>query len=127
MLKFANEIVQSKEFYVRATPLNIEEVNIANIVLSDPIPANKGKDERFVIGYNNDNKLSPLLIKTPKKIHSNGASRYSEGSALTMSFDLTYHPEWLEKYEEILFKVESLEGHCFTNPPVKKGGISAPR
>lgn len=44
---------------------------LENLVLRDSIPANKGKDDRFVIGYldQSSNKakkpptLSPLLIK----------------------------------------------------------------
>lgn len=128
MLKFGDKTVKSKEFYTNATPLNIEDVKIENLVLSDSIPANKGKDDRFVIGYQDqDGKLSPLLIKTPKKIYSQGVSQYSEGSAFTMSFDLGDYPEWLGKYEEMLKTVESLEGHCLTNISVKKDRYINPK
>lgn len=90
-------------------------------MVSDSIPANKGKDERFVIEYHDqDGNLSPLLIKNPKKIYSQGVSQYSQNSAFTMAFDLGDYPEWLSKYDEILKKVEWESGAYFTNIGVKK-------
>lgn len=121
MLKFGTENVNTRDFYATAAPLNIKDVNNDNIVLSDPVPANRGKDERTVLGYKNGGKIRHLAIITPKKLYSKGASRYNETSALTMSFDISNNPEWLEKFNSIMTTVQALKLQTFSTQPVKRG------
>lgn len=90
------------------TVYKIEDVNVENLVLSDPIPASNGKVTKCAIGYLTQNKISPLLIKTPINIFSHWVLQYSEGSALTLSFNMENCVEWLIKYMEIWKKVEKL-------------------
>lgn len=47
MLRFGEKTVKAIYFYSGVTAYCIEDVNIENLVVSDSIPANKGKEERI--------------------------------------------------------------------------------
>ena len=74
---------------------------------SDKMPCNNGKDCRYIVGYQHDESLMPLFIKTPKKIFSYGVSQYDKNSAYTMSFNVSEEKAWKTQYEKIWEEVES--------------------
>ena len=94
--KFGQVTVSSKPFY-EAIDIDIKTLNIANIVVSDPITDNK-KGKRYIIGYNIEGKIVALRIKTPKNVYSYGVSKYTESSKWCMSFNLETHDGWMENY-----------------------------
>ena len=114
--KFGQVTISSKEFY-EAVVIDIKTLNIANIVVSDPITDNK-KGKRYIIGYNIDGKIVALRIKTPKNVYSYGVSQYSETSKWCMSFNLEGHNEWIVKYKKIWEAVEAQLFQCLTTDVV---------
>ena len=54
------------------------------VVVSDKVSCNNGKDCRYIIGYQVDEALLPLFIKTPRHIFSYGVSQYDKNSTYTM-------------------------------------------
>ena len=72
------------------------------MVISDKVPCNNGKDFRYIVGYQVNGALIPLLIKTPKNIFSYGVSQYDKNSAFTMSFNVPEEEEaWKTQYKRI--------------------------
>ena len=116
--KFGQVTISSKEFY-EAVVIDIKTLNIANIVVSDPITDNKN-GKRYIIGYNIDGKIVALRIKTPKNIYSHGVSKYTESSKWCMSFNLEAHDEWIENYKKIWEAVEAQLFQCLTTEVVSK-------
>ena len=114
--KFGQVTISSKEFY-EAVVIDIKTLNIANIVVSDPITDSK-KGKRYIIGYNIDGKIVALRIKTPKNVYSYGVSQYSETSKWCMSFNLEPHNEWIVKYIKIWEAVEAQLFQCLTTDVV---------
>ena len=43
----------------------------------------------YIVGYQTNGALMPLLIKTPKYTFSHGASQYDKNSAYTVSFNFS--------------------------------------
>ena len=117
--KFGQVTISSKEFY-EAVVIDIKTLNIANIVVSDPITDNKN-GKRYIIGYNIDGKIVALRIKTPKNIYSYGVSKWC------MSFNLEAHDEWLENYKKIWEAVEAQLFQCLTTEVVSKGRYINPK
>ena len=115
--KFGQVTISSKEFY-EAVVIDIKTLNIANIVVSDPITDNNKNGKRYIIGYNIDGKIVALRIKTPKNVYSYGVSQYSETSKWCMSFNLEPHSEWLVKYRKIWEAVEAQLFQCLTTDVV---------
>ena len=118
--KFGQVTISSKEFY-EAVVIDIKTLNIANIVVSDPITDNNKNGKRYIIGYNIDGKIVALRIKTPKNIYSYGVSKYTESSKWCMSFNLETHDEWMENYKKIWEAVEAQLFQCLTTQVVSKG------
>ena len=123
--KFGQVTISSKEFY-GAFVIDIKTLNIANIVVSDPITDNK-KGKRYIIGYNIDGKIVALRIKTPKNVYSYGVSKYTESSKWCMSFNLETHNEWMENYRKIWEAVEAQLFQCLTTQVVSKGRYINPK
>ena len=71
------------------------------MVISDKVPCNNGKDFRYIVGYQVNGALIPLLIKTPKNIFSYGVSQYDKNSAYTMSFNVPEEEAWKTQYKRI--------------------------
>ena len=88
MLQFGQTAIDCKDFYKRKGISDIYSLDLDKIVVSNNIPCNKGKDQRYVVGYEDDGEIVPLYIKTPPKVFSYGVSQYSENSAWTMGFNL---------------------------------------
>ena len=123
--KFGQVTISSKEFY-GAFVIDIKTLNIANIVVSDPITDNK-KGKRYIIGYNIEGKIVALRIKTPKNVYSYGVSKYTESSKWCMSFNLETHDEWMENYKKIWEAVEAQLFQCLTTQVVSKGRYINPK
>ena len=123
--KFGQVTISSKEFY-GAFVIDIKTLNIANIVVSDPITDNK-KGKRYIIGYNIEGKIVALRIKTPKNVYSYGVSKYTESSKWCMSFNLETHDEWMENYKKIWEAVEAQLFQCLTTEVVSKGRYINPK
>ena len=78
--KFGQVSVSSKDFYKRKQFTDLFSLDYDKVVVSDPIQCNNGKDKRYVIGYETNNGIIPLYIKTPKNVFSNGVRKYCEFS-----------------------------------------------
>ena len=86
---------------------DIFTMDVNKLVISDKEPYNNGKDCRYVVGYQVDEVLIPLFIKTPKNIFSYGVSQYDKNSAYTMSFNVSKERELVSQYKKIWNEVES--------------------
>ena len=53
-------------------------INVNNVVVSDKVLCNNGKDCHYIVGYQIDEALVPLFIRTPKNIFSYGVSQYDK-------------------------------------------------
>ena len=107
MLKFGQKEVTTKDFYGQRQITDLLTIDVNKVVVSDKAPCNNGKDCRYIVGYQIDEALIPLLIKTPSDIFSYGVLQYDKNSAYTMSFQI-----WNE-VESQLFEKMAIE-------PIKK-------
>ena len=69
--------------------------DVTKLVISDKVPCNNEKDCHYIVGYQADEALIPLFIKTPKNVFSHGLSQYDKNSAYTMSFNASEEKEWV--------------------------------
>ena len=76
-------------------------------MVSDKVPCNNGKDDRYIVNYQIEEALIPLFIKTPKNIFSHGVSQYDKNSTYTMSFNVSEVNHWVPQYKKIWNEVES--------------------
>ena len=76
MFKYGQKEVTSKDFYGRRQITDIFTIGVNKLVVSDKVPVNNGKDCRYIVGYQIDEALIPLFIKTPKNCFSYGVSQY---------------------------------------------------
>ena len=88
MLRFGQKEVTTKEFYGQRQIADIFMIDVNRMLISDKVPCNNEKDCRYVVGYQLDEVLVPLFIKTPKNVFSDGVSQYDKNSAYTMSFNI---------------------------------------
>ena len=88
MLKFGQKEVTTKDFYGQRQITDLLTIDVNKVVVSDKAPCNNGKDCRYIVGYQIDEALIPLLIKTPSDIFSYGVLQYDKNSAYTMSFQI---------------------------------------
>ena len=107
MLKFGQKEVTTKDFYGQRQITDIFTIDVNKLVVSDKVPCNNGKDCRYIVGYQIDQALIPLFIKTPKNIFSYGVSQYDKNSAYTMSFNLSEEKGWVSQCKKIWNEVES--------------------
>ena len=85
--KFDDINVSSKDFYKNKQAIDIYQINEYDVVVSDPVPVNNGRDKKYLIGYKKESMIIPLLIKTPKDIYcTRGVTKYDENSKYSMSF-----------------------------------------
>ena len=89
MLKFGQKDVTAKGFYGQRQITDIFTIDVNKFVVSDKVSCNIGKDCRYIVGYQVNEVLIPLFIKTPKDIFSYGVSQYDKNSAYTMSFNVS--------------------------------------
>ena len=107
MLKFGQKEVTTKDFYGQRQIDDIFTTNVKMVVISDKVSCNNWKDCRYIVGYQVDETLIPLFIKSPKNIFSYGVSQCDKNSAHTMSFNVSEEKEWMSQYKKIWNEVES--------------------
>ena len=107
MLKFGQKKVTTKDFYGQRQIIDIFTINVNKVVVSDKLLCNNGKDYHYIVGYQVDGALMPLLIKTPKNIFSYGVPHFDKSSSYTMSFNVSEEREWVAQYKKIWNEVES--------------------
>ena len=122
MLKFGQKEVTTKDFYGQRQITDIFRIDVNRVVISDKVPCNNGKDCRYIVVYELDQALIPLLIKTPKNMFSYGVSQYDKNSAYTMSFNVSEEKEWMSQYKKIWNEVESQLFEKMVTEPIKREG-----
>ena len=75
MLKFGQKKVKTKDFYGQRQMTDIFTIDINRLVISDKVSCNNGKDCRYIVGYQADEALIPLFIKTPKNVFNHAVSQ----------------------------------------------------
>ena len=108
MLKFGQKEVKAIDFYGQRQITYVFTIYVNNVVVSDKMSCNNGKDCRYIVGSQVDGVAIPLFIKTPKNIFSYGVSQYDKNSAYTMSFNVSEAEEWVAQYKKIWNEVEKL-------------------
>ena len=108
MLKFGQKEVKAIDFYGQRQITYLFTIYVNNVVVSDKMSCNNGKDCRYIVGSQVDGVAIPLFIKTPKNIFSYGVSQYDKNSAYTMSFNVSEAEEWVAQYKKIWNEVEKL-------------------
>ena len=78
MLKFGQKEVTTKDFYGQRQITDIFTIDVNKVVISDKASCNNGKDCRYVVGYQVDEALMPMFIKTSENIFSSGMSQYDK-------------------------------------------------
>ena len=87
------------------------------MAFSDKVSCNNGKDYHYIVGYQVDEVLVPLFIKTLKNVFSYDVSQYDKNSSYTMSFNISEAKEWASQYKIIWNDVDSqLFGKLATEP-----------
>ena len=107
MLKFGQKEVTTKDFYGQRQITDLFTIDVNKVVVSDKVSCKNGKDCRYIVGYQVNEALIPLFIKTPKDIFSYGVSQYDKNSADTMSFNVSEEKAWKAQYEKIWNEVQS--------------------
>ena len=78
MFKFGQKEITTKDFYRQRKITVIFTIDVNKVVVSDKVSCNNGKDCRYIVGYQVDEAVIPLFIKTPKNIFSYGVSQYNK-------------------------------------------------
>ena len=118
--KFDDVLITSKDFYKNKQVIDIYKINENDVVVSDPVPVNNGRDKKYLIGYKKENMLIPSLIKTPKDVYcTRGVTKYDENSKYSMSFLFEDHLDWKTKYNSIWDTIEREIGKSLTIEPIK--------
>ena len=89
MLKFGEKEFTTKDFYGQRQITDLFTIDISKVVVSDKVSCNNGKDCRYIVGYQVEEALIPLFIKTPNDIFSYGVSKYDKNSDYAMSFNVS--------------------------------------
>ena len=66
MLKFCQIEVTNKEFYGQRQITDIFTIDVNKVGVSDKVPCSNGKDCCYIVGYQLDEALITLFIKTHK-------------------------------------------------------------
>ena len=122
MLKFGQKEGTTKDFYGQRQINYIFTIDVNNVAISDKVSCNNGEDCHYIVGYQVDEALVPLFIKTPKNIVSYGMSQYNKNSAYTMSFNVSEEKEWVSQYKKIWNEVESQLFEKMVTEPIKREG-----
>ena len=107
MLKFNQKEVITKDFYGQRQIADLFTIDVNNVMVSDKVPCNNGKDCRYMVGYQDDGELIPLFIKALKDIFSYGVSQYDKNSAYTMLFNVSEENAWKTQCKKIWNEIES--------------------
>ena len=90
MLKFGQKEVTTKDFYGQRQITDIFTIDVNKVVISDKMSCNNGKVCRYIVGYQLDEALIPLFIKTPRNIFSYSMSQYDKN----LRFSHSYLKKW---------------------------------
>ena len=123
MFKFGQKEVTSKDFYGQRKITDIFTIDVNTLVVSDRVPVNNGKDCRYIAGYQVDEALIPLFIRTPKSCFSYGVLQYDRNSAYTMSLNISKENEWMSQYKKIWNEVESQLFEKLVTEPIKGNNV----
>ena len=107
MLKFGQKEITTKDFYRQRQITDLFTINVNKVVISEKVPCSNGKDCRYIVGYQANEALMPLFIKTPKNIFSYRVTQYDKNSAYTISFNVSEEKQWASQYKNIWSEVES--------------------
>ena len=91
-------------------------------MVSDKMSCNNGKHCCYIVGYQLDEALIPLFIKTPKDIFSYSVSKFDKNSTYTMSFNVSEEKEWVAQYKKICNEIESHLFEKLATKPIKREG-----
>ena len=119
MLKFRQKEVATKDFYGQRQITDLFMIDINKLMVSDKVPCNNGEDYCYIVGYQVDEALIPLFIKTPKNLFSYGVLQYDKNSAYTMSFNVPEEETWKTQYKKIWNEVESQLFEKMATEPIK--------
>ena len=108
MLKFGQTEVTTEYFYGQRQITDLFTIDVNKVVVSDIVSCNNGKDYHYIIGYQANEMLIPLFIKTSKDIFSYGVLQYDKNSAYTMSFNVSEEMAWKAQYKKIWNEIESV-------------------
>ena len=122
MLKFGQKEVTTKDFCGQRQITDIFTSDVNELVVSDKVSCNNGKDCRYIVEYQVDGALIPLFIKTPKNTFSYGISQYDKNSAYTMSFNVSEEKKWVSQYKNIWNEVELQLFEKLATEPIKGEG-----
>ena len=82
-------------------------MDVKKLVVPDKVSCNNGKNCRYMEGYQVNEALIPLFIKTSKNVVSHGVSQYDKNSVYTMPFNVSEEKEWTSQYKKNWNEVES--------------------
>ena len=115
MLKFGQIKVTTKDFYGQRQITVLLTIHVNRVVVSD-----KGKDCRYIVGYQLDEAVIPVLIKAPKNIFSYGVSQYNKNFAYTISFNVSEEEVWKTQYKRIWNEIVSQLFEKMLTEPIKR-------
>ena len=107
MLKIGQKGVTTKDVHGQRQVTDLFTIDINKVVVSDKVSCNNGKDCGYIVGYQPDEALIPLFIKTPKYIFTYGVSQCDKNSTYTMSFNVSEEEAWKTQYKKIWNEVEA--------------------
>ena len=107
MLNFGQKEDTTKDVYGQRQIINIFTIDVNRLVISDKVSCNNGKDCHYIVGYQVDETLIPLFIKTPKNVFNHVVSQYDKNSAYTMPFNVSEEKEWVLQYRNIWNEIAS--------------------
>ena len=120
MFKFGQKEVTTKDSYGQRQRTDIFTIDVNKLVVSDKVSCNNGKDCRYTAGYQANEALILLFIKTPKNVFSHGVSQYDKNSAYTMSFNVSQEKEWVSQYKTFWNEVELQPFEKLVTEPIKR-------
>ena len=120
MLKFGPKEVTTQDFYGQRQITDLFTIDVKKVVVSDKVPCNNGKDCHYIVGYQANEALAPLFIKTPKNIFSYGVSQYDKNSAYTMSFNVSEEKGWVSQCKKIWNDTDSKLFEKMATEPIKR-------
>ena len=111
-INFGDKKINKKNFYNNKKQFNIEDIDIAKILISKP-ETYESNMRKYIIGYN-DNTIGPLQLFLPKMT---GYLIFFKDGDRKMSF-FTNNNEFLERYTAIWEKISDLVNKKFDSDPI---------
>ena len=112
--QFGNDLIDKKEFYKDKTSINLIDVDLNKIVVSNKWKINDTTC-KYYIGYKNDDEIKPLCVIMPQMT---GYVKYFDDGGKNMSF-ISECLNVYDKYSAIWNKIEKLLKIKFSVNPVR--------